>query len=101
MQPAVQVMGKLLAKMHLTDPQVAVHSNVDGKRYRNKKHVVKQLPVQIVKPVRWEQTLHILYERNDGQAFPVTYECGPGSSLKAILKMVNAKAAASCTSLAV
>lgn len=45
-----------------------------------------------MKPVKWEQTLHVLYERDPDMHFPRTFECGPGSSLKAILKQVNAKA---------
>lgn len=47
---------------------------------------------QIVKPVKWEQLLHILYERKQGEHFPRTFECGPGQGLKSILKEVNAKA---------
>lgn len=40
--------------------------------------------------------MHILYERQPGELYPQTYECGPGSSLKAILKKVNLKAANNC-----
>lgn len=47
---------------------------------------------QIVKPVKWEQTLHILYEREQGAHFPRTFECGPGRGLTTILKQVNARA---------
>ena len=93
MKPAVTIMEKALKRIPVLDPVIPVHSNVDGKRYKNSAHIVRQLPKQIQKPVLWEQTMHILFERSADQAFPQTYECGPGNSLKAILKMVNAKAA--------
>lgn len=50
--------------------------------------------------MKWEQLLHVVYERNPDDYFPRTFECGPGSSLKAILKEVNAKAWNSCFTVA-
>ncbi|KAI9559516.1 hypothetical protein GHT06_013513 [Daphnia sinensis] len=97
MEPAANVLSKALKKIPIQQPIIAVHSNIDGKRYRNSDHIVRSLPQQIVKPVCWEQTMHILYERNPDQHYPLTFECGPGSSLKSILRMVNAKAAHKCT----
>lgn len=92
MAAAVGPFSKALAKIRIEDPMIPVHSNVDGKMYRNATHILKQLPKQIVKPVKWEQMLHILYEREQGANFPRTFECGPGEGLKAILKQVNMKA---------
>ena len=86
----------MLQKIKVEDPLVPVHSNIDGKIYKNAFQVKKKLPKQICSPVKWEQTMHILYERSQGVSFPKTYECGPGKSLKNILKMVNAKAWDSC-----
>lgn len=97
MEPASIVLKNALKKIPVQSPVIPVHSNIDGKRYRNSEHIVKSLPLQMVKPVCWEQTMHILYERNKEQYYPKTFECGPGSSLKSILRMVNAKAAATCT----
>lgn len=99
MDPAANVLSKALKKIPIQHPIISVHSNIDGKRYRNSDHIVKFLPQQIVKPVCWEQTMHVLYERNPDQHYPITFECGPGSSLKSILRMVNAKAAQKCTSV--
>ncbi|XP_059620270.1 probable malonyl-CoA-acyl carrier protein transacylase, mitochondrial [Phlebotomus argentipes] len=93
MEAAVLPFRRALDKIELSDPLISVHSNVDGKRYRGAEHVRKQLPKQIVRPVRWEQTLHILYERAQGTYFPRTFEVGPGRALTTILKQVNAKAA--------
>lgn len=92
MEQAVDVFRKALNRIEIEDPMISVHSNVDGKRYRNAEHIRKQLPKQIVKPVKWEQTLHMMYERKQGEHFPRTFECGPGKGLTTILKQVNAKA---------
>ncbi|XP_053689343.1 probable malonyl-CoA-acyl carrier protein transacylase, mitochondrial [Sabethes cyaneus] len=92
MASAVEPFAQALKKIKIQDPIISVHSNVDGKRYRNAGHILNQLPKQIVRPVKWEQTLHCLFERKVGEYFPRTFECGPGEGLKAILKKVNAKA---------
>ncbi|XP_058462490.1 probable malonyl-CoA-acyl carrier protein transacylase, mitochondrial [Malaya genurostris] len=92
MASAVEPFYMALKKIKIEDPIISVHSNVDGKRYRNASHVLNQLPKQIVRPVKWEQTLHNIYERKTGDYFPRTFECGPGQGLKTILKQVNAKA---------
>ena len=101
MEPATEILRNALKKIPIDRPIIPVHSNLDGKRYRSADQILRLLPQQIVKPVRWEQTMHILYERNKGQHYPLTYECGPGSSLKYILRMVNSKASAHCTSISV
>lgn len=46
----------------------------------------------MIKPVKWEQLLHVVYEREPGTYFPKTFEVGPGTSLRTILKQVNSKA---------
>ncbi|XP_073975724.1 malonyl-CoA-acyl carrier protein transacylase beg [Rhodnius prolixus] len=96
MLPAVETFRAALSKVRLSDPAIAVHSNVDGRHYRDSAHVRRQLPKQIVAPVKWEQTMHILYERTADMPFPNTFECGPGQTLSVILKMVNTKAWGSC-----
>lgn len=73
-------------------PEIAVYSNVDGKRYVTEKHIRRQLVKQLVSPVKWEQTLHEIYERTQGVNFPNTYEVGPGKQLGATLQMCNRKA---------
>lgn len=69
-----------------------MYSNVDGKRYMNEKHVRRQLVKQLVSPVKWEQTLHEIYERMQGEQFPHTFEMGPGKQLGATLQKCNRKA---------
>lgn len=92
MESAVEPFKRALRKIEVRDPYVSVHSCVDGKPYKNAEHIIKQLPKQIIKPVKWEQLLHIIYERKQDSHFPKTFECAPGESLITILKQVNAKA---------
>ncbi|XP_066138454.1 probable malonyl-CoA-acyl carrier protein transacylase, mitochondrial [Euwallacea fornicatus] len=99
MASALMPFKKALGKIQVNEPVVSVYSNIDGKKYRDVEHIVRQLPKQIVKPVKWEQLLHVVYERGQDENFPTTYECGPGQSLKTILKQVNAKAWSSCHSI--
>ena len=96
MSPAAEVFHTAIKKAKLSDPIIAVYSNIDGKHYKDAEHIRKRLAKQIVAPVKWEQTLHILYERPKDMPFPKTYECGPGKSLSTILKMVNLKAWEEC-----
>lgn len=92
MEPAVQPLSGVLRQINLRRPEVSVHSNVDGKCYMQEKHVQRQLAKQVVSPVKWEQTLHEIYERTRGQEFPYTYEVGPGRQLGATLQKCNMKA---------
>ncbi|SPP85217.1 probable malonyl-CoA-acyl carrier protein transacylase, mitochondrial [Drosophila guanche] len=99
MQSAVEPFTKALKSLRLEDPIIRVYSNVDGKPYRNAKNILHHLPKQIVRSVKWEQTLHEMYERKQGAEFPRTFECGPGKGLMQVLEKVNAKAAQSCTNV--
>ncbi|MCI4389116.1 hypothetical protein PGIGA_G00094120 [Pangasianodon gigas] len=92
MEPAVQPLSDVLRQLEVRRPEVAVHSNVDGKRYMQENHVRRQLAKQVVSSVKWEQTLHEIYERTQGQDFPNTYEVGPGRQLGATLQKCNMKA---------
>ncbi|KAK9499300.1 hypothetical protein O3M35_002356 [Rhynocoris fuscipes] len=96
MLPAVETFKAALARAQLSNPAIAVYSNVDGHYYKDAAHVRRQLPKQIVAPVKWEQTLHVIYERPADVPFPNTFECGPGQTLSTMLKMVNIKAWKSC-----
>ncbi|CAI6349400.1 unnamed protein product [Macrosiphum euphorbiae] len=99
MRPAVEPFAAALHNIKIAEPLIAVHSNIDGKRYQNSAQVFRNLPKQIYKPVKWEQTLHILYERPVGSNFPDTFECGPGSTLRSLLKTVNSKAHSTCKNI--
>lgn len=89
MKPVVEPFEQALKKILVGDPVIGVHSNVTGKRYFDTKHIRRQLPQQIVSPVKWEQTMKVLYNR---KKIPYTFICGPGDALKTILKKVNTSA---------
>ncbi|CAG02438.1 unnamed protein product [Tetraodon nigroviridis] len=92
MQSAVEPLRDVLRQVEVRRPEIGVYSNVDGKRYMSDSHVRKQLGKQLVSPVKWEQTLHEIYERMQGKKFPYTYEVGPGKQLGATLQKCNRKA---------
>uniref|UniRef100_A0A6A7FSZ4 [acyl-carrier-protein] S-malonyltransferase n=1 Tax=Hirondellea gigas TaxID=1518452 RepID=A0A6A7FSZ4_9CRUS len=92
MKPAAVALKEVLKDMTITSPKIPVHSNIDGKPYSRPDQIRTNLPKQLYSSVQWEQTMHILYDRSADVPFPNTYECGPGLSLKAILKQVNVKA---------
>ncbi|KAJ8269170.1 hypothetical protein COCON_G00117770 [Conger conger] len=92
MQPAVEPLRDVLRKLEIGRPQISVYSNVDAKRYMHETHVRRLLVKQLVSPVKWEQILHALYERKQGEDFPHTYEVGPGKQLGSTLQKCNMKA---------
>ncbi|XP_071823984.1 malonyl-CoA-acyl carrier protein transacylase, mitochondrial-like [Apostichopus japonicus] len=92
MEPAEEKFGKALEEVTLEEPLIQVYSNIDGKVYQNPKHVKRSLKKQLTLPVKWEQTMHHIYERAKGVPFPHTFEVGPGKQLGTILKRINRKA---------
>lgn len=92
MESAVEPFADALKKMDVEDPIISVYSNTSARRYKSRAEILKQLPTQIVNPVKWEQTMHVLYELKINNKYPETFVCGPGTALKTILKQVNAKA---------
>ncbi|XP_029318039.1 malonyl-CoA-acyl carrier protein transacylase, mitochondrial [Cottoperca gobio] len=92
MRSATEPLREVLRQVEVRCPEISVYSNVDGKRYMNESHMRRQLVKQLVSPVKWEQTLHEIYERAQGLKFPYTYEVGPGKQLGATLQRCNRKA---------
>ncbi|XP_069484225.1 malonyl-CoA-acyl carrier protein transacylase, mitochondrial isoform X2 [Ambystoma mexicanum] len=92
MKPAVEPLSQVLKTMTFQNPLISVYCNIDGKRYRHAEQIQNLLVKQLVSPVKWEQTLHTVYERRRGAAFPKTYEVGPGKQLGSTLKACNAQA---------
>uniref|UniRef100_A0A3B4YD54 Malonyl-CoA-acyl carrier protein transacylase, mitochondrial n=1 Tax=Seriola lalandi dorsalis TaxID=1841481 RepID=A0A3B4YD54_SERLL len=92
MASATEPLRDVLRQVEVRRPEINVYSNVDGKRYMNESHVRRQLVKQLVSPVKWEQTMHEIYERTQGEKFPHTYEVGPGKQLGSTLQMCNRKA---------
>uniref|UniRef100_A0A4W5K4T1 Malonyl-CoA-acyl carrier protein transacylase, mitochondrial n=1 Tax=Hucho hucho TaxID=62062 RepID=A0A4W5K4T1_9TELE len=97
MESAAEPLRDVLRQVEVRRPEINVYSNVDAKRYMHEGHVRRQLVKQLVSPVKWEQTLHEVFERTQGQSFPHTYEVGPGKQLGATLQKCNMKAYKSYT----
>ncbi|XP_074839811.1 malonyl-CoA-acyl carrier protein transacylase, mitochondrial [Carettochelys insculpta] len=92
MEQATQPLAEVLKSVEIQKPFISVYSNVDGKKYMHSKRIQHLLVKQLVSPVKWEQTMHAIYERKQGVEFPYTYEVGPGKQLGAMLKNCNLKA---------
>ncbi|GBP48509.1 Probable malonyl-CoA-acyl carrier protein transacylase, mitochondrial [Eumeta japonica] len=92
MRGAVEAVRAALALCEVRTPNLAVWSSVDAKLYHNAAQVRARLPRQVVAPVRWEQTLHAMFARDASHGFPLTCAVGPGRSMRATLRQVNAKA---------
>ncbi|XP_045555947.1 malonyl-CoA-acyl carrier protein transacylase, mitochondrial, partial [Salmo salar] len=97
MESATEPLRDVLRQVEVRRPEINVYSNVDAKRYMHEGHVRRQLAKQLVSPVKWEQTLHEVFERTQGQSFPHTYEVGPGKQLGVTLQKCNMKAYKSYT----
>lgn len=98
---AETALKKSLNDVSLRLPEIPVYSNVTASRYSHEKKISQSLQKQITSPVKWEQIMHVLYSRPQGEDFPKTYELGPGQQLGTLLRMVNLKAYQSYTNVAV
>lgn len=99
MEPAVKPFTRALSKIPVERPRIQVISNVIGKRYENIRQIQRLLPLQIVRPVRWEQSLHMIYTRPPDLPYPKSFDCGSGGRMKAILQLSNGKAADNCIAI--
>lgn len=99
MQSARKPLQEILKQVEIEHPIISVHSNVTSHRYNKPTTIAKLLTEQVTSPVKWEQTLHVLYSRPLGEDFPSTYEMGPGRQLGPLLKKTNEKAFAHYTNI--
>ncbi len=89
MQPAVARLQAALAAVPLSNPRIAVISNVDAAPHGNVEEIRKLLVRQVVAPVRWEESMRYLLE----QGYTEFYEVGPGRTLRALLRRIDRNAA--------
>ncbi|CAH8507317.1 unnamed protein product [Schistosoma rodhaini] len=93
MSSARKIIANSLDRMgDFQEPSIPVISAVDVLPYRGTMNIKRKLAMQIVRPVRWEQTLYALYDRPLDVPFPRTIESGPGRQLGAMLRMVSRRA---------
>ena len=92
MRPAMDIMKRAMKKIPISRPLIAVHSNYDGRWYRNEEIIREKLPLQICNPIKLEQAFHAIYERPSDVGLPFSFECGPGDSMIKLLSKVNDRA---------
>ncbi|XP_044583281.1 probable malonyl-CoA-acyl carrier protein transacylase, mitochondrial, partial [Cotesia glomerata] len=99
MKPALKSFVKALDDIEFQQPRIPVYSNVTAKPYRSIKDIINLLPKQIISPVKWEQIIHEIYKRPQGNNFPQSYDLGSNGTMKTILRKINLSASDSCTSI--
>jgi [acyl-carrier-protein] S-malonyltransferase len=85
MQPAADRMAVELDKVQIKSPQKTVYANVTAQPHTDPASIKRLLVDQIVKPVRWEQTMQSLVGGGDARWI----ELAPGRVLTGLLKKIN------------
>ena len=91
MNHALEAFQEALSLTNFNDPRIPVYSNYDGVVYKDSRTVKKILPKQMVKCVKWEQSLNTMLKYKEDDFVPNIIEVGPGNSLTSMLKQVNGK----------
>jgi [acyl-carrier-protein] S-malonyltransferase len=87
MRPAADRMAAELAKVQFQTATAPVYANVTAERHGDAESIKRLLVDQIVKPVRWEQTMQKLLADDGANARWV--ELAPGRVLTGLLKRIN------------
>lgn len=91
MQPAADRLGDVLRGIPFSPPQRRVWSNVTGQPHGHDTDTIKQLLIdQIVRPVRWEQTMTALTAQLPDARY---VELAPGRTLAGLAKRVSRRLA--------
>src|SRR5439155_15841338 len=85
MQPAADRMNAELEKVPMHAPRSPVYANVTARPHTDVASIKRLLIDQIVKPVRWEQTMQALVAIPDLRFI----ELAPGRTLTGLLKKIN------------
>jgi [acyl-carrier-protein] S-malonyltransferase len=85
MQGAADRMAAELAKVTFALPKQPIYANVTAALHQDPASIKKLLVDQIVKPVRWEQTMQALLAGGDAR----WVELAPGRVLTGLLKRIN------------
>jgi len=85
MQPGAHRMSQELANAAIQPPRKTVYSNVTAQPHADVASIKKLLIDQIVKPVRWQQTMQGLLSQGDSRWI----ELAPGRVLTGLLKKIN------------
>ncbi len=87
MQPAADRMRAELEKVRIAKPERTVYANVTAQPHGEPTSIKQLLVDQIVKPVKWEQTMQALINQ------PLRFiELAPGRTLTGLVKKINRRA---------
>ena len=85
MQTAAKRMAAELEKVQFQSPRKPVYANVTAQLHTDAASIKRLLVEQIVKPVRWEQTMQTLVAAGEARYI----ELAPGRVLTGLLKKIN------------
>ncbi len=85
MQTGADRMAAELDKVHFNSPTAPVYANVTAQPHTDAASIKRLLVDQIVKPVRWEQTMQKLVSQGDARWI----ELAPGRVLTGLVKKIN------------
>ena len=85
MQSGADRMAAELDKVHFNSPRTTVYANVTAQPHTDAASIKRLLVDQIVKPVRWEQTMQHLVAQGDARWI----ELAPGRVLTGLLKKIS------------
>ena len=82
---AAEEFAEYLNETNFQAPEIAVISNVDLSCYQSPQHIRALLKNQLVKPVRWVETIQTMRKRG----INMIIECGPGKILTGLVKRID------------
>jgi [acyl-carrier-protein] S-malonyltransferase len=85
MMPAQEKLEKDLAAIHFSDPQIPLVTNVDADSIRKGDEARQALVRQVSMPVRWEESMRMLFDEGVGTFI----EVGPGRVLTGIMRQIE------------
>lgn len=85
MQSAADRMAAELERVQFVAPRAPVYANVTAEPHADAASIKRLLVQQVVKPVRWEQTMQALLAKGQWRMI----ELAPGRSLTGMLKKIN------------
>lgn len=88
MGPAVERLKKVLAEVDIKPPRIPVVSNVDAQAHCDPNEIRDTLARQVTNPVQWEKIISTMLQAPE---FQKTYEIGPGTVCKGIVKRFGKK----------
>lgn len=88
MEPAVPRLREALSKVEIQRPRIPVISNVDAKAHFDPEDIKNVLAKQVTSPVLWENIMSTMLTSPDHTK---SYEIGPGSVCKGIVKRFGKK----------